>query len=378
MTDSTGPHTPAAGSQDSTPTVPLPSVLHVLPHPGGGGETYVDTLGRMDGFRFERRFIASDPSVRRPTRLLASMFRVNRDARAYDLLHVHGEVAALLCLPALARRPSLLTLHGLNLLRRSTGIRRRLAVLSLRLIVAASDRTICVSEGERDEVLSAVGASLASRVVLIRNGVALPDESGASDTRRDVRAELGTTESAVVAVCVGELTPLKDPLTVAAAALAAAREHDLMLCFAGDGPLRGELESLVAREGGGSLRVLGQRTDVDRLYAASDVIVIASQREGLPYTVLEGMSWGLAPIVSDVAGCIDAAGDAAIVVRRGDVAGFAAALERLAVDSGERSARGARARDRVARLFRATEMVDRTRLLYDEAGGAARRGASRR
>ena len=33
---------------------PERSVLHVLPHPGGGGETYVDLLGAMPGYRFDR------------------------------------------------------------------------------------------------------------------------------------------------------------------------------------------------------------------------------------------------------------------------------------------------------------------------------------
>ena len=198
------------------------SVLHVLPHPGGGGETYVDALEAMEGYRFERLYIASDPSVRRPDRLAAAGLRANRAARAHDLLHVHGEVAALACLPALATRPSVLTLHGVNLLRRSSGIRRHLAKLNLRLIVAAADRTICVSRVERDEVVDTVGASLARRVVLILNGVPLPDDVS-TETRRAVRDELGIAQSAVVAVCVGDLTPLKDQLTAARAALEVAR-----------------------------------------------------------------------------------------------------------------------------------------------------------
>ena len=39
-----------------------PSVLHVLPYPGGGGETYVNQLARMDGYRFERMFVAPGPT----------------------------------------------------------------------------------------------------------------------------------------------------------------------------------------------------------------------------------------------------------------------------------------------------------------------------
>jgi len=38
---------------------------------------------------------------------------VLRRAGSYDLLHVHGEVAAGLCLPRLVRSRSIVTLHGL-------------------------------------------------------------------------------------------------------------------------------------------------------------------------------------------------------------------------------------------------------------------------
>src|SRR5687768_5485410 len=97
-------------------------VLHVLPHPGGGGETYVDALARMDGYRFERAFLA--PSAR-PAGARVEIVRrtvvVLRSARAYDVLHVHGEIASGLCLPGLATRPSVWTTHGLNLLRRVSG-----------------------------------------------------------------------------------------------------------------------------------------------------------------------------------------------------------------------------------------------------------------
>ena len=38
---------------------PRRTVLHVLPHPGGGGETYVDALEEMEGYRFERAYLVA-------------------------------------------------------------------------------------------------------------------------------------------------------------------------------------------------------------------------------------------------------------------------------------------------------------------------------
>jgi glycosyltransferase involved in cell wall biosynthesis len=136
--------------------------------------------------------------------------------------------------------------------------------------------------------------------------------------------------------------------------------------------LREELERLVTGEPVRALRVLGHRGDVDRLYAASDIVVLASHRETLGYSVLEGMSWGLAPIVSEGIGCAEAAGESAIVVRCGDVSGFAAALRRLATDESERAARGAAARERVARLYGVETMIRDTQLLYEDVAGGRR------
>ena len=49
-------------------------VLHVLPHPGGGGEAYADALEKMPGYRFARRFLATDPRLLRcPQRVIWPM-----------------------------------------------------------------------------------------------------------------------------------------------------------------------------------------------------------------------------------------------------------------------------------------------------------------
>jgi L-malate glycosyltransferase len=336
----------------------------VLPHPGGGGETYVDALAEMDGYEFERVYLA--PSAKaRGVSILRAAAEAQRSARKHDLLHVHGEVASALCLVGLALRPSVVTLHGLNLLRRLTGVARLASAANLRLIVNAATRTICVSEAERDDVLGSAGTRAAKRLIVIHNGIAAGERPNAAE-RSAVRAELGLAAETIVGISVGSLDPHKDPLVPVRAALEVAREgKPLTLLVAGDGPLRPEMEQ-VARDGGlDAVRPLGFRTDVRRLLAGADFFVLSSQREGLSYAVLEAMSLGLPAVVSDAPGNPEAVGDAGIVVKRGDVAGFAGAFRRL-IDVSDRAALGEAARERVARHFRLDEMVRRTRLVYDE------------
>ena len=99
-------------------------VLHILPHRGGGAETYIDILERLPGFEHARAPLSAGPS---PAAAAASIpVRWPRAARAAtraDLVHVHGDVTAILALVLLRGRPAVFTTHGLHLLRRAEGAR---------------------------------------------------------------------------------------------------------------------------------------------------------------------------------------------------------------------------------------------------------------
>ena len=333
--------------------MPERSVLHVLPHPGGGGETYVDTLEAMEGYRFERLYLG--PTARPSGSLVGGVARAIRQARRHDVVHVHGEVAAGLCVPVLATRPSVVTLHGLNLLRRSDGTKRRVATLNLRLIVRTAAQTICVSDAEQRELILAVGVRASERTFVVRNGVE-PVPPPTSEERAAARRELGLEDGTPVAIWVGPLQPHKDPLT----AVRAAREAGLTMLVVGEGALRDEVERIGQR----SVRCLGERRDMRRLLAAADLFVLSSRSEGLSFSLLEAMSAGLAPIVTDHPANLEAIGDAGLAVPYGDQRALAAVLSRLAHNAAERRSLGERGTRRTTELFRADQMVNRTREIY--------------
>jgi glycosyltransferase involved in cell wall biosynthesis len=330
------------------------SVLHVLPHPGGGGETYVHALEGMPGYRFSRVHLARDP---RPSvvQLARGVARTYRHAWGHDLLHVHGEVAAALFLPLLAARPSVVTLHGLHLVRRVRGPRKRGAALSLRAVLRAADRTICVGQAEHDVLANVVGRAAARRAAVVRNGVRR--SAGASGAERaDVRRKLGVAYSDPLAIWVGSLDERKDPLT----AVRAAERAEVALLVVGDGPLRAQVEQSAE----GHAHVLGRRDDVPRLLASSDVFVSTAAREGLAFSLLEAMAAGLPSVVSELPENLEAIGDAGVAYSGEQ--DLVAALRRLADEPDERAALGERARHRVAELFSADEMIGRTRSCYDD------------
>jgi glycosyltransferase involved in cell wall biosynthesis len=335
------------------------SVLHVLPHAGGGGDTYVDVLGEMRGYRLRRVYVAGrrKPGV---GEVAAGLADLSRALRGYDLLHVHGEATSGLFLPLLAARPSIVTLHGLHLLRRVEGLGRRAAALNLHAVVRAASRTICVSNAEREHLAAVVGRATVHRVVVVHNGVRpprAPDDAG----RAHVRAELGVDPGAPLAIWVGSLDERRDPFVV----IRAAMRTSTPLVMVGDGPLRSEAER-IARP---PVDIVGQRDDVPRLLAAADFFVLMSEREGLSFGLLEAMAHGLPAIVADIPENLEAVGDTGLAVPYGDEPALVAAFGRLAGDAAERTALGERARRRVAAQFDANEMVERTRAIYDEVVG---------
>jgi glycosyltransferase involved in cell wall biosynthesis len=96
------------------------------------------------------------------------------------------------------------------------------------------------------------------------------------------------------------------------------------LVFAGDGPLRGELERAGAR-------VLGHTGDeaLDALYEHALALACVSREEGFGFTPLEALARGTPAVVSDLPVFDETLGDAALRVPPGDVDALAAALLRL-------------------------------------------------
>jgi glycosyltransferase involved in cell wall biosynthesis len=310
----------------------------------------------MPGYRFDRTYLATSAQPS-PSELGRGLLEAARRARRHELLHVHGEAAGGLTLPLIATQPSVVTLHGLHLVRRVRGVRRAAATLNLRAILRAANRTICVSETEHDELRRAVGARAARKAVVIRNGVR-PAPPRSEDERRVTRAELGLSGSEPVAIWVGSLDDRKDPLT----AIRAAERAGVALLVVGDGRLRIQVEQAATER----VQVLGQRSDVGRLLAAADLFLLTSGREGLALSLLEAMAHGLAPIVTELPENLEAIGDAGLTVPAGDVEALADALGRLARDESGLALVGERARDRASEHFDAHTTATLTRGVYEK------------
>jgi glycosyltransferase involved in cell wall biosynthesis len=351
--------------------VPMPTVLHLLPHRGGGAETYIDGLEAIEGFAHRRVALSASRSpLLGPFSMAARSPRVLRGLSGADLLHVHGDMAALLSLPLLGRRPTVWTPQGLHLLRRARGVRRAAVERGLEQVAPRTVAVLCSSDDERLDLEAFLSEPTRGRLQVVPNGVELPVDPPPSDV---TRRELGLADSTCAVLFLGQLEERKDPLTAARATIEAReRGADVVLLVAGDGPLEKELRELE----GPAVRLLGHRSDAPRLLAAADVFVLPSSREGLSFALLEAMSYGLPPVVADGAGNAEVVGKDGIVVPFGQARPLADVLERLAADEPERARRGAAALERVRSTYSLEPLRETVERVYREALTAPGRGAA--
>lgn len=239
------------------------------------------------------------------------------------------------------------------------------------------DHLLSVSSRLAERMAATVGIPL-DRVTVVRNGVQL--ERFAEVSRAEARAALGVDDDVVVIGHAGRLVPVKDQASlVRAAATLRARDRRCLVVIAGDGPLRGDLEALVAAEGlGAHVRLLGHRADVERFYAALDVYVLCSLSEGMPNTILEAMAAGVAVVSTHVGGADElvVADETGLLVPPAAPVELAEALDGLIVDAQRRRAMGKAGRARAHQAFSLPAMIGGYEALYLRACGREQGGGT--
>jgi glycosyltransferase involved in cell wall biosynthesis len=135
----------------------------------------------------------------------------------------------------------------------------------------------------------------------------------------------GAAREGAYVLAVGALEARKLPLVlVRAHSVATERGLRAPLVFAGDGPLRAEVEAAGAR-------VLAQVADEElgAAYGGALCLACVSREEGFGFTPLEALAAGVPPVVSELPVFAETVGDAALRVPVGDVDALADALLRM-------------------------------------------------
>jgi len=216
------------------------------------------------------------------------------------------------------------------------------------------DHLVCCSPAV-EAVVRARGYAPA-RCSVIENGIPLAGRPRASLDGRTV----GT---------VGRMVPEKGQRhLVEAIALLAADGVDVRLELVGDGPLRPELEALVAERGlQDRVRFTGQVDDVPARLAGHDLFALPSLTEALPVALLEAGAAGLPVLLTETGGArlLVEQGAGGWVVPSADPGALAARIRAyLELELSERRALGERSHALVTRDYSISASAEHHLALY--------------
>jgi len=250
-------------------------------------------------------------------------------------------------------------------------------------LMRRTDRTVVVARALYTEAIEHFHVP-PSKLVMIPNGVdARRMEPGLG--MKEVRGALGIPLEATVILSLGALTWEKDPLAQLDLSTAALEKRENTFhVFAGDGPMRPDVERVVRQRGvGDRVRILGSRDDVADLLAASDVLVFVSRpdgMEGMPASLIEAGMSGTPVVGFDVAGASEVVvdGETGYLVPWGDAPALERRLHRLLADPALRAAMGKAARERCRSLFDIEVIAPQYLALYEGLVGHERVSASDR
>ena len=288
---------------------------------------------------------------------------------AFDIVHTNSSKAGILGRWAarLAKVPVVVhTVHGWGHHEYQQALVRKLFVWLEKISAAITDKLVVVSPHDIEKGL-ADRIAAQEKYITIRSGIELDEFMHPSMKRPAMRAQLGISPDAPVVGTVTRLSPQKAPADFVAAAIAvAAAMPSAHFVIVGDGPLRGQIEVMIAQAGlQHRFHLTGLRRDVPELLAAFDVFVLSSLWEGLPRVLPQAMAAGLPIVATAVDGNVEAVtdGENGILVPPGDSERLSQAIRALLSDRQTAAEMGEAGRQRVNE-FSAQKMVEALGRLY--------------
>jgi glycosyltransferase involved in cell wall biosynthesis len=295
-------------------------------------------------------------------RTLASLVAEMRRFRPH-IVHTHLAKAGLVGrAAALATRvPARVhTYHGHLLYGYFSPARTRVVAATERMSARGCDRLVAVGSRVRDELVAA-GVGRPGQYVVVPPGTAL----GPLPERAFARKVLGVAGKEPVVAFVGRLTRVKRPDRLAAVARRLRRlVPDVRFLICGGGDAAGEIDT-VAAEFGTAMRVTGWRSDTETVYAAADVVLLTSDNEGMPVSLIEAGLAGV-PVVATNVGSVGEVVQDGVTGLLGpcDADELALRVARLLIDEPLRREMGLRARAWTERNFGPARLVSDVAGIY--------------
>ena len=267
-----------------------------------------------------------------------------------DIVHTHmakagalGRIAAVI-----ARVPVRIhTYHG-HLLHGYFGKGKTfVVVVAERILRLFTTYAVVVGEQVRQDLIKAkiVSASASCSIAPGVSDIQLWEKEKALD-------KLGLPHNQPVVLFVGRLTSIKRPdLFVDLARRLASSNQGALCVFVGDGPLGEQLRD-VAKEVE-NLCLAGWQKDLGVIYAVADVVVLCSDNEGMPLSLIEASFCAKAIVATNVGSVKEIIEDgiSGVLVPPGDAVALHDAVSQLLGDAAQRKLFGESARVHALSVF---------------------------
>jgi glycosyltransferase involved in cell wall biosynthesis len=313
--------------------------------------------------------LGRDISPKRDLAALWKLYRLMRLERPH-IVHTHTAKAGFLGRLAarLARVPVVChTFHGHSLNGYFNTVTNRVFRFLERCAARLADRVITLSPGLKNELLT-LGVADPEQIAVIPLGFDLRAFACQERHRGTFRRELGLNDDAHLIGMVGRLVKIKNvPLLLEGVARLKARLPNLHVAIIGDGEERQSLEKQCRQLNIKELvHFTGWRHDMPHIYSDLDAVLITSDNEGTPVSLIEAMASGCPVISTRVGGVPDLLEDGRLgpMVPPRDVETLANAVLLLLQNKEETLARAVFARSRVLQKCTMERLVADVDALY--------------
>lgn len=307
-----------------------------------------------------------------PFKDLKTIFQIARYLRKgrFAIVHAHTPKGGLVGIfPAiLAKIPvRVYTMHGLPL-ETAKGLKYVVLWLSDWCVCKCATRVLAVSPSLRQKVIEKKICPADKIEVLGKGSACGIDIEYFRKTAEqitlgaDIRKHYGIADTAIVFGYIGRIGPEKGIAELVAVFKQLQKEHDVWLFLVGEIEMLHGVLSLVTRDeikSNERITILEHLQDVRPFYAAIDMLVLPTLREGLPIVLLEAAAMEIPVVATRVTGCVDAVVDekTGILVEKENPVQLFSAVLRLVKDAKCRKHLGQSARKWVLESFDSARLV---------------------
>jgi glycosyltransferase involved in cell wall biosynthesis len=281
-----------------------------------------------------------------------------------DVIHTHtakagvlGRLASLLAGRGAAR---VHTFHGHLLHGYFSSVLTKLVILIEKFFAARTSVLIAIGSKVKEDLL-ADGIGRAEKYRVFFPGLPAPKAIAKSAAQ----SALGISYEVLYCTFVGRLTQIKRPdRLLDVAAECKRRGIDLRFLVAGEGELF-ERSKQRAMKDQLNVTFFGWCSDIDQIFAASDIAILTSDNEGIPLTLIQAAQAGLPVVATNVGSILDIViNESTGYLTATTATEMADAIEKLVRDPQLRQMMGAAGKAHADRYFSLNRMIEDHSDLY--------------